>query len=206
MTDLILICHGETEFNREGRFQGGIDAPLTEHGRRQAERLAAPLAGERIDALQCSDLLRARQTAAPAAAALGGLPVQPDARLREQGFGVLEGLTFAEARERQPAALAVWARHQADSAPPGGETVRAFHDRVVAAVRDIAARHAGKRIAVVTHGGVLDMLWRATHGLPLDGPRTVLIPNTGLNRFTIDAERLEITGWGEDAHLADLKR
>ena len=205
MTDLILIRHGETEFNREGRFQGGIDAPLNDHGRRQAERLAAQLAGERIDALHCSDLLRARQTAAPAAAALG-LPAQPDARLREQGFGVLEGLTFAEAHERQPAALAAWARHQADSAPPGGETVRAFHDRVVAAVRDIAARHAGKRIAVVTHGGVLDMLWRATHGLPLDGPRTVLIPNTGLNRFSIDAGRLEITGWGENGHLTGLER
>ena len=205
MTDLILIRHGETEFNREGRFQGGIDAPLNDHGRRQAEWLAAQLARERIDALNCSDLLRARQTAAPAAAALG-LTAQPDARLREQGFGVLEGLTFAEAREREPAALAVWARHRADSAPPGGETVHAFHDRVVAAVRDIAARHAGRRIAVVTHGGVLDMLWRASHGLPLDGPRTVLIPNTGLNRFTIDAERLEITGWGEDAHLAGLER
>ena len=205
MTDLILIRHGETEFNREGRFQGGIDVPLNEHGRRQAERLAAQLAHERIDALHCSDLLRARQTAAPTAAALG-LPMQPDARLREQGFGVLEGLTFAEARERQPAALAVWARHQADSAPPGGETVRAFHDRVVAAVRDIAARHAGQRIAVVTHGGVLDMLWRAAHGLPLDGPRSVPIPNTGLNRFTVDVERLEITGWGDDAHLTGLER
>ena len=205
VTELILIRHGETEFNRQGRFQGWIDAPLNEHGRRQAERLAAQLAHERIDALHCSDLLRARQTAAPAAAALG-LVAQADARLREQGFGVLEGLTFAEARERQPEALDGWCRHQADAAPPGGESVRAFHDRVVSAVRDIAARQAGGRIAVVTHGGVLDMVWRAAHGLPLDGPRVCLIPNTGLNRVAVDAERLEISGWGEDAHLTGLMR
>ena len=205
MTELILIRHGETDFNRAGRFQGWIDAPLNDHGWRQAGRLAGQLAHERIDALHCSDLLRARQTAAPAATALG-LPVQADARLREQRFGVLEGLTFTEARERQPAALATWARHLADRAPAGGESVRAFHDRVVAAVRDIAARHAGGRIAVVTHGGVLDMVWRAAQGLPLDGPRDCLIPNTGLNRVAIDAERLEITGWGEDMHLTGLVR
>ena len=205
MTQLILIRHGETGFNREGRFQGWIDAPLNEHGRRQAERLAVQLAHERIDALYCSDLLRARQTAAPAAAALG-LPVQADARLREQGFGVLEGLTPAEARERQPEALDGWCRYQADIAPPGGESMRAFHDRVVGAVRDIAARRAGGRIAVVTHGGVLDMVWRAAHGLLLDGPRACPIPNTGLNRVTVDAERLDISGWGEDAHLAGLVR
>ena len=205
VTELILIRHGETEFNREGRFQGWIDAPLNEHGRRQAERLAGQLAHERVDALHCSDLLRARQTAAPAAAALG-LAAQPDARLREQGFGVLEGLTFPEARERQPEALAIWARHEADAAAPGGESVRAFHDRVVGALRDIAARHAVGRIAVVTHGGVLDMVWRAAHGLPLDGPRACPIPNTGLNRVAVDAERLAISGWGEDAHLAGLVR
>ena len=205
MTELILIRHGETEFNREGRFQGWTDAPLNEHGRRQAGRLAARLAHERIDALHCSDLLRARQTAAPAAAALG-LAAQADAHLREQGFGVLEGLTVAEARRHQPEALDTWCRHEADAAPPGGESVRAFHERVLTALRDIAARQAGGRIAVVTHGGVLDIVWRAAHGLPLDGPRACAIPNTGLNRVTVDAERLDISSWGEDAHLAGLVR
>jgi probable phosphoglycerate mutase len=206
MTELILIRHGETDFNREGRFQGWIDVPLNAHGRRQAERLAARLATEdRIDALHCSDLLRTRQTAAPAATALG-LDLHPDARLREQHFGILEGLRFAEAQARHPDALAGWCRHEATYALPGGESVHAFHARVIDALRDIAAQGAGGRLAVVTHGGVLDMVWRAAHGLPLDGPRACAIPNAGLSRLSVDAERMEILGWGEDAHLSDLVR
>ena len=205
MTELLLIRHGETDFNREGRFQGQIDVPLNAHGRRQAERLAAQLAHERIDALHCSDLLRTRQTAAPAALALG-LPALADARLREQHFGILEGLTYAEARERYAEPLARWARYDAHYALPGGESAHDFHARALDAIRDIAARHAGRRVALVTHGGVLDMLWRAARGLPLDGPRACLIPNAGLSRVSVDAGRLEITGWAEDAHLADLLR
>jgi probable phosphoglycerate mutase len=206
MTELLLIRHGETDFNREGRFQGQVDVPLNERGRRQAGRLAAQLASERrIDALHCSDLLRARQTAEPAARALG-LPALADARLREQHFGILEGLTFAEVRERHAEPFERWARFDARYALPGGESTHDFHARAIDAIRDLAARHAGRRVALVTHGGVLDMVWRAAHGLPLDGPRACLIPNAGLSRLHVDAERLEITGWGEDAHLADLRR
>ena len=203
MTELLLIRHGETDFNREGRFQGWTDAPLNDRGRRQAERLAAQLARERIDALHCSDLLRTRQTAAPSALALG-LPALPDARLREQHFGILEGLSFAEVRALHAEPFERWARFDARYALPGGESTHDFHLRALDAVRDIAARHAGGRIALVTHGGVLDMVWRAARGLPLDGPRACLIPNAGLNRLTVDAARLEIVSWGEDAHLADL--
>ena len=206
MTELLLIRHGETDFNREGRFQGQVDVPLNAFGMLQAERLAARLAGEpRIDALHCSDLLRTRQTAEPSARALG-LPALPDARLREQHFGILEGLTFVQVRELHAEPFERWARFDARYALPGGESTHDFHARTVEAIRDIAARHAGRRIAVVTHGGVLDMVWRAVHGLPLDGPRACLIPNAGLNRLVVDAERLEIVGWGEDAHLDDLLR
>ena len=203
MTDVILIRHGETDWNVQGRFQGQIDVPLNALGLRQAERMAERLAQETVDVFYCSDLLRTRQTAAPAALKLA-LPAAPDAGLREQHFGVLEGLSFDEVQARHPQLLAEWMRHDPDYALPEGESVRSFHSRVVGAVRALAQRHDGMTLAVVTHGGVLDMLYRTVHGMPLHGPRTCAIPNAGLNRLRVSGERFEFVSWADDAHLAGL--
>ena len=203
MTDLILIRHGETDWNVQGRFQGQIDVPLNALGLRQAARTAERMMQERIDAFYCSDLLRTRQTAEPTALKLQ-LPAAPDASLREQHFGILEGLSFDEVKARHPRQLADWLRHDPDYALPEGESVRRFHARVVAAVQALAARHAGQTLAVVTHGGVLDMLFRTVHGLPLQGPRECAIPNAGLNRLRVNGGWIEIVSWADDAHLAGL--
>ena len=205
MTELILIRHGETDWNVQGRFQGQIDVPLNAMGLRQAALMAERMARERVDVFYCSDLLRTRQTAAPAAARLA-LGAVPDAALREQHFGVLEGLSFDEVKARHPDELAAWLRHDPDYALPGGESVRSFHARVLAAVRALAAQHAGLRLAIVTHGGVLDMIYRTVHALPLVGPRTCPIPNAGLNRLRLRSDALEIVSWADDAHLAPLMR
>ncbi|MBK6864767.1 MAG: histidine phosphatase family protein [Ideonella sp.] len=205
MTELILIRHGETDWNVQGRFQGQIDVPLNAMGLRQAALMAERMARERVDVFYCSDLLRTRQTAAPAAARLA-LGAVPDAALREQHFGVLEGLSFDEVKARHPDELAAWLRHDPDYALPGGESVRSFHARVLAAVRVLAAQHAGLRLAIVTHGGVLDMIYRTVHALPLVGPRTCPIPNAGLNRLRLRSDALEIVSWADDAHLAPLMR
>jgi len=203
MTELILIRHGQTELNRGPFFQGQIDVPLNATGLAQATRLAERLRDERPHALVCSDLLRTRQTAAPASTRLA-IDAAPDPGLREQRFGLFEGLSFDEVGERYPDAFAAWQRHQAGFAVPGGESVVRFHARVVAAVRAVAARHAGQRVAVVTHGGVLDMVWRAAHRLPLDGPRACPIPNAALNRVRVRGDAIEILEWADDAHVADL--
>ena len=205
MTELILIRHGETDWNVQGRFQGQIDVPLNALGQRQAQRMAERMARERVDVLYCSDLLRTRQTAEPAAQKLQ-LQAAPDAGLREQHFGILEGLSFDEVQARHPRQLADWLLYDPDYALPEGESVRSFHARVVGAVQALAARHAGKTLAVVTHGGVLDMVFRTVHGLPLQGPRNCPIPNAGLNRLRVSGERLEILSWADDAHLANLSR
>ena len=204
MTDLIVIRHGETDWNRQHRFQGQIDVPLNGIGREQAERLAARLAGETIDVLLCSDLQRARATADALARARGhGLRVEP--LWREQSFGVLEGLDVPTIRARHADLWARWVRHEADYAlPQGGESNQAFHDRVMRALQAAVAAHAGRRIVVVTHGGVLDMLWRHAQGLPLHGPRTCDIPNTGINRLRWAGSRLQILQWAEAGHLAGL--
>jgi probable phosphoglycerate mutase len=203
MTELIVIRHGETDWNVEGRFQGQLDVPLNARGLRQAARMAERLATERVDVFYCSDLLRTRQTAEPAALQLE-LDAAPDAGLREQRFGVLEGMSFPEVQAQHPELLALWQRHDPDYALPGGESVRDFHARVVGAVQALASRHAGQTIAVVTHGGVLDMLYRTVNALPLHGPRECPIPNTGLNRLRVHGERIEILTWADDAHLQGL--
>ena len=202
-TTLILIRHGETDWNRQHRFQGQIDVPLNDIGHEQARRLAARLEAEPIDVLLASDLQRAQATAAPLARARGrellALPAW-----REQHFGVLEGLDVPTIQARHPELWAAWTRHDADFALPGGESSAAFAARVWQALGEAARAHAGARIAVVTHGGVLDMLWRQAQGLPLSGPRTVAIPNAGINRVRWVDDQLQIDQWADDAHLGGL--
>jgi probable phosphoglycerate mutase len=170
--------------------------------------LAGRLAAEPIDLVVASDLRRARATAEHVLAPRADRPVITLAPAwREQAFGVLEGLDAPTILQRHPELWAAWKRHDADYAlPDGGESVRAFHARVLAALQALAAEHAGRRVAVFTHGGVLDMLWRTAHGLPLAGERACDIPNTGINRLRWDGGRLQILQWADAAHLLGLAR
>lgn len=204
MTELILIRHGETDWNRRHCFQGQIDVPLNAFGLVQAKRLAQRLALESIDAIVCSDLARARQTAAPAAATLQLAPSY-SADFREQAFGLLEGLTFDDIRQKHPAEFELWSRHDPDYELPGGaESRHRFHARVMGAVYALARQHAGRRLMVVTHGGVLDMVYRTALGQPLHGPRSCEIPNAGVNLVRVGEGRVEIGMWADDAHVSDL--
>jgi probable phosphoglycerate mutase len=203
MTELLFIRHGETDWNRQQRFQGQIDVPLNATGQAQAARLGQRLAAEPCDALFSSDLARAQQTAAPLAAAWSK-PATLVPGLREQSFGVLEGLDVPTIKARHADLWQQWLEHRGDFALPGGESLRQFHARVLSAVRELAVAAPGKRLVVVTHGGVLDMLWRTAHGLSLDGLRECEIPNTGLNRLRWAADALQIERWADDEHLSGL--
>ncbi len=206
-TEIILIRHGETDWNRELRFQGHIDVPLNDMGHEQARRLGLRLAGETVQYLVSSDLMRAQQTAAPAAQQLG-LPVVTRASLREQNFGMVEGMRADEIQNLHPHAWEQWLQFREDHAMPEGENARDFHTRIMGALGDIAALHAGQRVLVVTHGGVLDMVWRTANGLSLSGPRRSDIPNAGFNRIRIvDAavpSKIEILDWADIRHLDDM--
>lgn len=201
MTELIVVRHGETDWNRQHRFQGQIDVPLNDVGRAQAERLAQRLIDERFDVVVASDLQRARTTAELAAA---GHAIVSEPLWREQSFGVLEGLDAPTIIERHPQLWAHWLRHDADYALPGGESVRMFHQRVQQALQRLLLQYEGARIAVFTHGGALDMLWRTAHQAPLHGPRTCDIPNTGINRLRWGDETLLIVQWADAGHLEGL--
>ena len=204
MTDFVFIRHGETDWNRQQRFQGQIDVPLNETGRAQAQRLGARLAAEPPDVLLASDLLRTRQTGEPLSQHWG-LAAALRPAFREQSFGVLEGLDVPTIKARHPELWAHWLEHRADFClPGGGESIRQFHARVIGAVREAAQAWAGRVVTVVTHGGVLDMLWRTANGLPLDGLRACEIPNTGINRLRWRSGTLEVVQWADAAHLEGL--
>lgn len=204
MSTLILIRHGETDWNRALRFQGQTDIPLNAVGHAQAERLAGRLAAETVHAVVSSDLQRAVQTAMPAAARFG-LDIATDAGLREQSFGVAEGFTSAEIRQQRPDAWARWTSFQADQSFDQGESTRQFHTRSLAALRSLAAAHIGKTLLVVTHGGVLDMVFRTARALSLDGPRLAEIPNAGFNRVQVaDDGSIELMVWADTNHLEGL--
>jgi probable phosphoglycerate mutase len=183
--------HGETEWNRAGRWQGQTDIPLSEIGRAQARALAAGLHGRGIAEVHASDLLRATETADIIARALGVAAFNVDARLRERGFGCFEGLTRDECADRHPEA---WARYLADrrATPPGGEPQPDVAARVVAALGDIARapRAAGAAALVISHGGTIRTFVHAVTGAappPLENGALFVARWAGARFVSVDA-------------------
>lgn len=202
MTEIWFIRHGETPWNREGRLQGWQDIELNTTGRDQAAQLAARLsAGEHtFTALYSSDLQRAHATAIPLGDGLD-LRIRAEPGIRERSFGILEGLDLHRIDELAPEAAA--ARKSRDPHLPieGGESLGQFQARVIATVSDLAQRHADERILAVTHGGVLDIIWRRASGVALDGPRPVPLLNASINRIGIDGRQWQVLEWGDIVHL-----
>jgi 2,3-bisphosphoglycerate-dependent phosphoglycerate mutase len=199
-TRILAIRHGQTAWNADARIQGHTDIELDALGQWQARRLAAALAGEELHAVYSSDLLRARQTAAPLAEC-ADLELRLDAGLRERAFGEFEGLSFAQIEQRWPDQAARWRRRDRDFGARGGEVLHHFRERVVAAVARLAQAHRGQNIVLLTHGGVLDLLYREANRLPLDAPRTWQVANAGINRLLHSGGGLVLVGWADVGHL-----
>jgi 2,3-bisphosphoglycerate-dependent phosphoglycerate mutase len=200
MTRVILIRHGETAWNRDRRMQGQTDMPLSKEGRAQAVALGARLAGARFAALYSSDLVRAMDTARSVAEATGH-DIVTDARLRERAFGIFEGLTGAEIAARYPDELERFHSRDPDYVVPSGESARVFHARCLGCLVEIAERHAGEEVAVVTHGLVLDAIYRAAYAMPFEAPRTVPLLNASLNVFVRNDGAWRMESWGDVDHL-----
>jgi probable phosphoglycerate mutase len=200
-TRILAIRHGQTAWNADSRIQGHTDIALDDTGLWQAERLAQALADEELDMLYSSDLARARQTAAPLAARKG-LTLRTDTGLRERGFGEFEGLSFAQIEQRWPEQAVAWRRRDPEFGARGGEVLRDFRDRVVATVDRLAMAHRGQCIVLVTHGGVLDLLYREATRLALDAPRSWQVANAGINRLLHSGAGLVLVGWADVGHLA----
>jgi 2,3-bisphosphoglycerate-dependent phosphoglycerate mutase len=202
-TSLIVVRHGETEWNCEGRIQGfHADSRLTPHGIVQARAVADRLAREQIDVIYCSDLGRTRETAVPIAEATGARVVH-DPGLRERSYGILEGRTFAEIAVEFPAAYERIRSRDPEFAVEGGESAVRFHARIVGTLERIAAEAVGQRVAVVTHGGVVGTLYRHVMAIPLDAPRTYTLANASCSHFRFGAGRWEVDLWCDVSHLPE---
>ena len=208
-TRILLVRHGETAWNADGRLQGHLDIALNDTGREQARRLALALMDERepIDIIYSSDLARALQTAQAVADATGA-PLIATPALRERHFGAFQGRRFADIAAELPEQAERWRRRDPDWAPPqGGESLLQFQERITQAVSALAAKNIGKHVALFTHGGVLDLLYRAATGLGLQDARTWRLDNAAINRllWTPDGG-LTLVGWADSFHLDDDTR
>jgi len=186
MTRMLLVRHGQSEWNAEGRWQGQADPPLSDLGREQAARAADRLGA--VDAIVSSDLDRALATAAILAQALGVGPVLVEPRLRERSAGEWSGLTREQVEQAWPGYLAERRR------PPGWEPDDAVLARVRAALGAIEAAQPGAEVLVVTHGGVVYAL-EAEAELPFSR-----LPNLGARWITHDGRHIRI---GDRIDLVD---
>jgi len=199
-TRICLVRHGETEWNAERRIQGQIDIGLNATGLRQAAAAGRWLKTAGIVALYSSDLKRAWTTAQAIGEALALVPVA-EPQMRERRYGVFEGLTYAEAQAKYPDGYAAFEGRNAAYDFENGESLRDMYERVTGRLKMLATAHPGQNIAVVLHGGVLDIINRFVRGNPLEAPRDFLIPNAGLNWIAAVDGRWRIETWGATAHL-----
>jgi len=199
-TRFCFVRHGETDWNAEQRMQGHKDLPLNADGLAQAEVAGQHFQGQPVAALYSSDLLRARQTAQPIASALE-CPIALLPELRERNYGRCEGLIRSQVVDLYPDDARALRERQPDYVLAGGESLRQHQQRVLDCVTRLAAAHAGQTVVVVTHGGVLDLIYRRATGMALNAPRDFPIPNTGINWLTLCGEQWSIERWADTSHL-----
>ena len=208
-TDILIIRHGQTAWNTQKRLQGHSDIPLNENGRLQAVTLAKILRDEPLDAIFSSDLQRAYQTAYEIAK-IHNLPVHQDRSFRERCYGICEGMKDGEIREAYPESYKAWYAADPDHFFPDGErkteSPRQFHHRAVNAIREAATRSPGKKIAIVTHFGVIETAYRTAQNIPLGTHCRMPVLNTCINRFRWTGGTLELLQWGEASHLEEGRK
>lgn len=205
MTTLYLIRHGETVWNADGRFQGHQNSPLNDSGRAQAALVARAVATYTFDAIYCSDLDRAADTAA-AIAHFHALTPVPDTRLREAHFGAWEGCTMPQVTERWPDLVAAWRQDSLHTRPPGGETLEQVQDRVSECLDDLVARFPHGQIAVVAHGGSLRAIIALALAADLSIFRHLRLDNCSISTVQICDGQYSLRCMNDICHLTTHTR
>ena len=202
-TEIILIRHGETEWNSQLRMQGHSNSALSAVGRGQIQALGEWMKNVSFDHIYSSDSLRARQTA-EAITQYSGHTLQFDQRIREKNLGVFEGLTSIEAREQFPEIYRLFKTGGANYVIDEGESTQQVLDRALEFIEEIRLRHPEQRVVMVTHGGVVRVLMKHTLGLSLDAPTSFLIKNTGIFRLVWN-EKWLVSQMDVVSHLEKLE-
>ena len=204
-TKLIIIRHGETVWNVEGKKQGQFDSPLTSLGIKQAEALAKRLVGESFTKLYASDLGRALETARLIAAQTNH-EVILDKGLRERNFGIFQGLTDAQIKNKYSAEHHSHLADTVNYVIPEGESLRQFYERGTFCLENLTVRHAGETVAIVTHGGIIDGWFRFIFDLPLGTARRAKLWNASINCIVHEgAGGWTLHTWGDVNHIKSLR-
>lgn len=203
-TQLILIRHSESVWNLEGKFQGHRDSPLTKTGIAQARAVAQRLSSVSFAALYSSDLGRAHNTSKIIAESCSCHTIV-DERLRERNLGIFEGLSREELQSVYPDEYRSYKNAGPDYVIPNGESARQRFARIVQCLEELAEKHYGETIVVVSHGGVLESLFRHAVGIPLEAERNFKLLNCSINIFFWESGRWSLRTWGDVAHLESLR-
>lgn len=203
MNRMILVRHGETEWNEGIRYQGQRDIPLSERGRQQARRVAERLKGEKLAAIYSSDLRRAYETA-NVIADPHSIYVVPLMGLRETSFGEWEGMTYKEIASKYPDLVGRWVADPEFVSPPGGESFSQMRERVMMEVERITRAHEGDTVVVVSHGGVIRGVICTILGLPLKTFWRLKIDNASISvvEFYQDGNAI-LCSMNDVSHLGD---
>jgi alpha-ribazole phosphatase len=199
MIRLILVRHGQTDWNVKRRYQGHTDTLLNTTGQIQAHAVANRIENAEIDAIYSSDLQRAWATAAIIGQNIGLNPIA-EPRLREMNFGIIEGMTFDEAQAKYPEMIAKWLEDR-DQPPANGETSSAFSERVYAVIDDLRQKHDGETVLLVSHGGVLLEITRMLLRMPPAARWYFKIETASITEFTLYDETPILKKLNDTCHL-----
>ena len=198
-TELILIRHGETEWNKQQRMQGHLNSDLSKLGKSQINSLGNWMKNVSFDNIYCSDSPRARLTA-EAITQFSKVDLKIDKRLREKNLGVFEGLTSNEAMELHPEVFRLFKNAGSEYVIKNGESTKQLLERAYEFIEEIRCNHQNKRVVLVTHGGVIRVLFKHTLGISLDAPTHFKIRNTGIFSLYWD-EKWIVSQMGVVSHL-----
>ncbi|MCK5654126.1 MAG: histidine phosphatase family protein [Dehalococcoidia bacterium] len=203
MARIILVRHGQTEWNRQERFRGWVDIDLDATGLRQAEAAAERVARWDVAAIYSSPLRRAMDTAQIIANRLS-LPVVPLEGINDMNFGIWQGLSIGEVKESYPELFDLWRYSPQRLEIPQGESLEDVRKRVVATIDDLTARHEGSTVAMVTHRVVCKVL--LCHLLGLDNSHfwQIAQDTTAINLFEITEGKATVTLLNDTCHLRTL--
>ena len=200
MGTLLIVRHGETEWNAEGRIQGHTDIGLSENGAQQARSLGQRLADRQIDVAYSSDLKRTSETAR---LALGdrNVVLNETPRLREYHKGIFEGMTLTEIQTQFPDEYPKYLEKDLSYAPEGGETTRDVSTRMASIFQEIKAKHLDETVLVVSHGGALRAAMVSLLGMPLEGNWSFVFGNCGLTMVDTFADNAVLRLFNDTSHI-----
>jgi len=198
-TEIILIRHGETEWNSQQRMQGHSNSDLSSVGQAQIQALGQWMKNVPFDLIYSSDSLRAKQTA-EAITQFSGHELKIDLRLREKNLGDFEGLTSEEARERHPEVFHLFKTAGSKYVIDEGESTQQLQDRALEIVDEIRIKHPEEHVLLVTHGGFIRVVMKHSLGLSLETPTRFLIRNTGVFRLVWE-DKWIVSQMGGVSHL-----